>query len=318
MSTFNFIIAMGQKIIGIGEIVWDFIEDTTTGEVKRVLGGAPLNFAYFASQLGAESYIVSAVGNDELGKETADMISKYGVNLDFLQINDRPTGLVQAKKYPDRDTEYNICPEQAYDNMKYDPAIKELLANAKAVCWGTLAQRDKDMESRKAIPMILKNVPESCLKVYDINLRPTAYIREIVEGSLQYADVLKLNETEYRKDPDAHSEVIDMCDMFDLDEADVEKGVTKLMDMFPRLKFVIYTMGGDGSRIYSREGLISSMPVKKIPAEKFRDTVGAGDSFTASFITSYLQGKPIGECHRIAGEVSSFVCTQDGAINPLP
>ena len=53
-----------MKIIGIGEVVWDCFP-----EGKR-LGGAPINFCFFAKELGAESYPVTAIGDDELGDET--------------------------------------------------------------------------------------------------------------------------------------------------------------------------------------------------------------------------------------------------------
>ena len=48
------------------------------------------------------------------------------------------------------------------------------------------------------------------------------------------------------------------------------------------------------------------------------DTVGAGDSFTGSFIGSILNGKTIPEAHKTAVEVSAYVCTCDGAMPKIP
>ena len=51
-------------VVGIGELLWDVFPD-----VKKA-GGAPINFVYHATQLGAEGYAISAVGNDVFGTET--------------------------------------------------------------------------------------------------------------------------------------------------------------------------------------------------------------------------------------------------------
>ena len=57
-----------MKIISFGEIIWDVYPD------QSVLGGAPLNFASHAHELGAEVAFLSAIGNDELGKLAINQI----------------------------------------------------------------------------------------------------------------------------------------------------------------------------------------------------------------------------------------------------
>ena len=54
------------------------------------------------------------------------------------------------------------------------------------------------------------------------------------------------------------------------------------------------------------------------PKVAVADTVGAGDSFTGSFVASMLNGKSVKEAHKIAVKVSAYVCTQDGAMPILP
>ena len=77
-----------MKIIGIGEVVWDCFP-----EGKR-LGGAPINFCFFAKELGAESYPVTAIGDDELGDETFTVLKETGLDLGYISRNILPTGKV--------------------------------------------------------------------------------------------------------------------------------------------------------------------------------------------------------------------------------
>ena len=46
--------------------------------------------------------------------------------------------------------------------------------------------------------------------------------------------------------------------------------------------------------------------------------MGAGDSFTAAFTSAILSGKPVPEAHKLAVEVSAYVCTQSGAMPEVP
>ena len=62
-------------------------------EGKR-LGGAPINFCFFAKELGAESYPVTAIGGDELGDETFTVLKETGLDLGYISRNILPTGKV--------------------------------------------------------------------------------------------------------------------------------------------------------------------------------------------------------------------------------
>ena len=60
------------------------------------------------------------------------------------------------------------------------------------------------------------------------------------------------------------------------------------------------------------------MSYLETPKVTVADTVGAGDSFTGAFVSSILSGKSVPDAHRIAVNVSAFVCTQNGAMPELP
>ena len=283
------------KIIAIGEIVWDCLP------AGKQLGGAPLNFAFFAKELGAQAYAVSAVGNDELGDETLQVASATGVNLDFVQRNDLPTSRVLVTLDEKGIPQYEIVEGVAWDAVECPDSALELVRDASVICWGSLAQRTE--KSRQSVLSMLSASPASCLKVFDINIRQHYYSLDVIKDSLDYADILKLNEDELPL-------VAEMLGMTGSEDAVISEMIERYS-----LKYVVYTHGADFSRVYGAEGLLSHQDTPKVTVA---DTVGAGDSFTAVLVTSLLQGRNIAEAHALAVEVAAFVCTQHGAINGLP
>ncbi len=284
-----------KKVIGIGETVWDVFPSG-----KR-LGGAPVNFAFFAKEFGAESYPVSAIGIDSLGDETLEALKRTGLNLDYIQRNDNPTSRVLVTMDSAGVPEYEIVEGVAWDFMSCNSKTLDLFKDADVICWGTLAQRSK--KSCESVLKMIDSAPESCLKVYDINLRQHYYSREIVEASLERADVLKLNEDELPV----------VAELFSIPGSAAER-ISALIRRFS-LKSVIFTQGSVCSEVYGPDGLLSH---KDTPKVNVIDTVGAGDSFTATYVMSRINGESVEAAHEKAVEVSAFVCTCSGAINPVP
>lgn len=282
------------KVIAVGEIVWDMLP------AGKQLGGAPLNFAFFSKELGAEAYAVSAIGNDVLGDETLAVASATGVNLDYLQRNNLPTSRVLISLDDEGVPQYEIVENVAWDALECPQMILDLVKDASVMCWGSLAQRS--VTSRQSVLAMLSAAPKECVKVFDINIRQHYYSREVIETSLGYADILKLNEDELPL----------VASLLGLSgqERDI---VRQLIEKYA-LKYLVYTHGADFSEVYSATGEYSHVPTPKV---RVVDTVGAGDSFTAVFVTSILQGLSMAESHARAVEVSAYVCTQNGAINPL-
>lgn len=275
-------------ILGIGEIVWDCLP------AGRKLGGAPVNFAYHAMQLGAESFPVSAVGADALGKETLRQCALYGIRTDYIQTNALPTSRVLVSLDADGVPSYEIVENVAWDALEATPGVLSLAGRADAVCWGSLSQRSE--ASRRAVQQILGAVPAGAMKVFDINLRQHYYSREIIEASLRQANVLKLNEDELPM-------VLTLTGA-----ADIHGLVSRYS-----LDYLVFTCGAAFSEVHGPEGVLSHLETPKV---KVADTVGAGDCFTAAFVTSLLRGASPQEAHRRAVSLSAWLCTRPGAINP--
>ena len=280
--------------VGLGEILFDVLP---TGSQ---LGGAPANFAYHAGQHGLHSVAVSAVGSDLLGDEALRLLDDKHLKYVMPRV-DFPTGTVQVELDAEGVPTYDIKEGVAWDNIPFTDDIKEVAANAGAVCWGSLAQRNE--VSRKSIYQFLDHTPEDCLKVFDINLRQNFYTKEVICESLKRCDVLKIND----------EELITIGRLFGYPGLDIENKCWLILGKY-NLDMLVLTCGINGSYVFTR-GTMSYQPTPKV---KVADTVGAGDSFTGSFCAAILYGKSVAEAHRLAVEVSAYVCTQNGAMPVLP
>ena len=290
---------MDNYIVGIGEVLWDYFEDKDKDKDKYVIGGAPFNFAYHVNQFGLNSLVISAMGNDELGEKMEEEIKKKNVPY-YIEHVDQLTGVVCVKNI-DGKPRYDILIERAWDYIPNTEQLRDIAAHTKVMCFGSLAQRSET--SRKAILAFLDAMPSDALRIFDINLRQNWYTEEIIKTSLQKANVLKIND----------DELLIIQRMFGYIDITQENTCRLIMRDY-QLDMLILTCGDKGSYIFTKDEMsyLSTNDIKVV------DTVGAGDSFTASFIASILKGKTIYEAHRIAVNVSAFVCTQAGATPIIP
>ncbi len=281
-------------VVGLGEALWDVLPE------GKKLGGAPANFAYHAGQMGMDTIAVSALGRDELGDETIKALEEK--NLAYLMPRVAyPTGTVQVELDAVGVPSYNIKEGVAWDNIPLTYEMKEVAKTARAVCWGSLAQRSD--VSRKSIHEFIRLTPRDCLRVFDINLRQNFYTKEILQDSFRLCNVLKIND----------EELVMIGRMFGYPGLDMQNKCWLLLGKY-NLDMLVLTCGVNGSYVFT-PGLMSFQETPKV---KVADTVGAGDSFTGAFCASVLQGKTVAEAHKIAVEVSAYVCTQKGAMPVLP
>lgn len=283
-----------KKVIGVGELLWDVFPS------GRRIGGAPVNFVHYVDALGCKGYAVSAVGRDASGDDLLGEVQRYGIDASYLQRNDFPTGSVGVTLDEQGVPSYEIYEGVAWDNILPDARTLALAREADAVCWGSLAQRNE--VSRQTILAIVDATPATALRVFDINLRQHFYDKPLLEASLQRATVLKLND----------DELAVLSPMFSL-SGDEQSRLHALLSRYC-LRGIVYTKGATGSLILSAAGESSYLATPRV---QVASTVGAGDSFTATFVAMLLQGHSLAEAHRKAVDVAAYVCTHDGAIVAL-
>lgn len=286
---------MKNITVGLGEVLWDMLPD------GKKLGGAPTNFAYFTGLFGNRALAVSAVGNDELGTQTIDALKSH--ELEFIMPRvPFPTGTVPVELDANGIPTYVIKEGAAWDNLPFTPEMEGLARSCNAVCWGSLAQRSE--ASRKSIMKFIETVPAKCQRIFDINLRGNFYTKEVIENSLHRCNILKINDDEFKT----------VAEMFALDHGTLEEGCRQIIARY-NLEILVLTCGATGSYVFNSDGETSYI---ETPEVEVADTVGAGDSFTGTFCSALLRGKSIREAHKLAVDVSAYVCTQNGAMPQLP
>ena len=283
-------------VVGMGEALWDMLPE------GKKIGGAPANFAYHVSQFGLDSYVVSAVGEDELGTEILSNFreKKLGCMIERVPY---PTGTVQVQLDSNGVPCYDIRDGVAWDNIPFTPALESLARQTCAVCFGSLAQRS--VVSCETINRFLDTMPDGPgrYKSFDINLRQGFYTKDTLCNSMRKCNILKIND----------EELVTVSRMFGYPGIDLQDKCWILLAKY-NLKMLILTCGVNGSYVFT-PGEVSFVETPKV---EVADTVGAGDSFTAAFVASILKGLPIPDAHKMAVETSAFVCTQNGAMPALP
>lgn len=285
-----------EIIVGMGEALWDMLPE------GKKIGGAPANFAYHVSQFGLESCVVSAVGDDKLGNELIDNFKEKKLCTHIATVP-YPTGTVIVELDANGVPKYNIKEGVAWDNIPYTAELDTLAHSTRALCFGSLAQRSP--VSRETINRFIDTMPDdpNTLKIFDINLRQDFYTKEILCNSLRKCNILKIND----------EELVAISRMFGYPGIDLQDKCWILLAKY-NLKMLILTCGVNGSYVFC-PGEVSFV---ETPVVEVVDTVGAGDSFTAAFVSAIIKNVPVREAHKLAVEVSAYVCTQNGAMPELP
>ncbi|MBW1613306.1 MAG: carbohydrate kinase [Deltaproteobacteria bacterium] len=277
-------------VVGIGELLWDIFPD------GKQMGGAPANVIYHVKHTGCEGYVISLVGNDDLGKSLISEMEKCNLSDRYVGISDlHPTGTVTVKLDKKGMPAYKINENVAWDYLRIDDKNLNLVKEANAICFGSLAQRSN--ASRNTIISLLKESSDNALKVFDLNLRQNYYNYSVIDQSLEMCNILKLNEDELKE----------LTVLFEL-TGTIDSRLKYFSENY-NLDLIALTKGARSSILYTPEER-SELPSPNI---NISDTVGAGDCFTAIIIAGILKNMPLNKIHRMAVDMSAWVCTKQGA-----
>lgn len=278
------------KAVAYGEVLWDVFSN------EKKIGGAPLNVALRMKTLGCDVAMISCVGNDDDGKAIINHVKSLGFETNTISTSEEfPTGLVQVSLNKSGSASYVINYPSAWDKIIVNDLGKNLVAEADVLIFGSLVCRDE--VSRKSLEELLQT---KAYKVFDVNLRKPHYTYEILERLMNSADFVKFND----------EELLEIASALKSPFSTLEENIQFISEK-TNTKAMCVTRGGDGAllfwenKLYENEGY----------TVKVADTVGAGDSFLATLITSLLTGKSPQSAIDFACAIGALVAASPGA-NP--
>ena len=285
-----------MRILSVGEIIIDVYPE------GREIGGAALNFAAHAARCGAESMLLSAVGHDEDGDAALAALSRFGVRCEMISRVPHPTGRCMETLDAAGVPTHRVLPDAAYDYLTLSEREVCNLAEwgADALYFGTLIQR---AGSRRPVRQLAEEL--SFREIFcDVNLRDGCYDADSVLYCLQKATILKLSAEE---EPQLRAFG------YYAPAGETDAGVARgLAAAFPNLKILLLTKGKDGA--FALDCVSGQEYRQAALGSRVVSTTGAGDSFSAAFLTAYLEGSPIALCLRNAAKVSGEVVAHREAV----
>src|SRR6056297_678378 len=276
-----------KKVLSIGEVLWDVFP------TYKKPGGSPANLAYHLHCLGNRTLFASRVGNDENGNELLSFLADKGFSTSHIQTDqNQPTGTVTVS-FTDGEPSYVIHGPAAWDFIEYTDALKSEAANLDAICFASLSQRSE--KTAETLQKLLNDVPDSCLKVFDLNLRPPFSKPEIITEQIMIADVVKFNEDEFEQ----------AKEWFETDDP-----AAYLLDKDPK-KTILRTLGADGSEMITISGIVRE---EAYPITETGDFVGVGDAFLACFTHLKLKQTTSESILSKANRYAAAVASQRGGM----
>ena len=283
-----------MKVISIGEVLWDDIGG------REFLGGAPLNVCANLQRLGDEAVLVSAVGNDPRGLMIVERLRQLALDPSFLQVsNERPTAVATVGQDAAGEHTFGIQRPAAFDDLQLTtPILKSLSALAPDWLYmGTLLQSTPALET--GIQSLLSRMARvRCF--YDMNLRQGHWSLALVRRLSQQADVLKLN----------YGEAVTLAERTGMVARpfSLARFCRLWADQF-QIETICVTLGSEGCFIYTES---SGEQFPGYPVQ-VKDTVGAGDAFSAAFLHAYHRRWPVVRCAAFANALGALVASRAGA-----
>jgi len=275
-----------SKIICFGEILWDVFP------TEKIAAGSPMNVAYYATQLGIDTQMISKIGKDELGVDLMKFLHQKKINTQLIQTDENlQTGIANVKLHTNGSTSYEIIEPVAWDYIYTTAANKTAVKNSDAFVFGSLAARNH--ATKNTLLTLLKLAK---LKIFDVNLRASFYSKPLLIELFKEADIVKMNDEELQ--------IIGA--LFEI--KDTLKITATLLKIHFNWQQLIITRSTNEAWLFYENGMISSSSI----VIQVQDTMGSDDSFVAAFLCKLLENKSPKKCLQFAVATAAYIATKKG------
>ena len=280
-----------SNIVCFGEVLWDVFPN------HKKIGGAPLNVATRLQSFKNPVSMISAIGNDELGKLILDYLKEHHINSSTIQVlNDFKTGEVEVTLNDKGAASYKIVHPKAWDKIQVTKEASTLVKKADAFVFGSLITRDEI--SKKTLYHFLEIAN---YKIFDVNLRKPFYEKKILIELMQKADFIKFND----------EEIYEIAAYLNSPYKNLEQNI-RFLSKETNTKHICVTKGEHGAVLFYDDNLYYNSGYQI----KVADTVGSGDSFLATLISNLLKKENPQKAIDKACAVGALVAQKEGA-NPI-
>jgi fructokinase len=279
-----------SKITCFGEVLWDVFP------THKKIGGAPLNVASRLQSFNNDVTMVSAIGQGESGAKLMQYLKDRGINTTCVQVhNEYKTGKVKVMLNDKGSASYDIKYPRAWDKIRLTEINKKAVESSDAFVFGSLVARD-DI-SRNTLYELIERAK---YKIFDLNLRPPYYTKEVLFYLMDKADFIKFND----------DELYEVSKKMGSKYNSLEQNLMFISEK-TKTKHLCVTKGAHGAvLLYNGKLFYNSGFLIKVV-----DTVGAGDSFLGTLISQLLNNIDPQKAIDFACAVGALVAQSEGA-NP--
>jgi fructokinase len=282
---------MNKKIVAFGEVVWDILPN------GKVLGGTPLNLVYRCNSFDEQGFLLSRVGDDDLGNEAIEKLKELGISDDNVQSDTEfPTGTVHISFENNYDPRYIVTPDVAFDHIEFSAEALKLVRDADCLFYGLLPQRFGI--SKNTLRELIKESPDS-LHFFDLKLFEHFFNVRVVENLLESSNIVRIKE----------KEISFLCRELGLNGENLNDFSQELSKKY-RIDLILITRGQNGVFAYhKRKGAFFESGYRI----EIVDNIGSGMAFSAGFLHYYLNGKSIQQALNFGNAVGALNTTKRGA-----
>jgi fructokinase len=282
---------MAKKIVAFGEVVWDILPD------GKVLGGTPSNLVFRCNSFGEKGFLLSRVGDDELGNEALNRLEELGIStLDVQLDSEFPTGTVNVEFDENGEPIFKVTPDVAFDHIEFSAEALKLVRNANCLFFGLLPQRFGI--SKNTIRELI-NESRRALRFFDLKLFQHFFNVGVVENMLRSSNIVRIKE----------KEIGFLTEKLNLNPGEVESFGNQLLKKY-KVDLVIVTRGTRGvCAFHKKEGAFWDSGYKV----EMNDNIGSGMALAAGFLHYFLNGRSIQEALNFGNAAGALNATRMGA-----